>query len=54
MNNSSEDPRMARAHVANAQIGANSLFPHLPTIQEDEEVIRDPGNEYILQLLIDD
>ena len=51
MNNSSEDSRTA--HVANAQIGADSLFPHLPTIQEDEEVmICNPGNEYTLQLLI--
>ena len=37
MNDSSGDSRTA--HLANAQIGADSLFPHLPTIQEDEEVI---------------
>ena len=54
MNNSSEDPRTARVHVANAQVGADSLFPHLPAIQEDdEEVIRNTGNEYTSQLLID-
>ena len=48
MNNSSEDSHTA--HVANAQIGADGL---LPTIQEDEEVICDPGNKYTLPLLID-
>ena len=44
MKNSSEDSHAAHAHVANAQIGADSLIPHLSTIQEeDEEVICDPG-----------
>jgi len=46
MNNSREDSRTV--HAANAQTGADSLFPHLPVIQEDEEVICNPGNEYTL------
>ena len=54
MKNLSEDSHTARVRVANAQIGADSLIPHLSTIQEeDEEVICNPGNGYTLQSLID-
>ena len=53
MKHSSEDPHTACVHVANAQIGADRLIPHLSTIQEDEEVICNPGNGYTLQSLID-
>ena len=54
MKNLSEDSHTARVRVANAQIGADSLIPHLSIIQEeDEEVICNPGNGYTLQSLID-
>ena len=54
MKHSSEDPHTARVHVANAQIGADRLIPHLSTIQEeDEEVICNPGNGYTLHSLND-
>ena len=40
MKNSSEDAQTAHIRVANAQIGADSLIPHLSIIhEEDEEVI---------------
>jgi hypothetical protein len=52
MDNLSGDSLARTAHVANSQIGAD---PRLPTIQEEEEdeVMCNTGNEYILHLLID-
>ncbi len=47
MKNSSEDSHTAHVHVANAQIGADRLIPHLSTIQEeDEEVTLEMGTPY--------